>query len=608
MKTLYTTLQRRPLLAVPALWVVLLAATVPLMQRIPNGADHYFMIDVGETQIVLNNWGTLHATGYPHYTLIGNLFTDVLTAFGMEPLVAAAWFSMVCGLLAAALVYWLLAHVTQRPLISLGITLAYCFTRSVYIHFVIAEIYTFGLAMLAGLLLLALWQGPIPGRIYWLVLLGGIGVAHHRAIAMVAPALLVAVWPELTQNPRRLPRIVGTSLLLGLAGFVPYAYMLVRARQGAAWVYGEPDTLPGLWDQFIGREASRFIGLPETFGGLADNLNLINGVLALDVTAPGMVIGVVGLLWAAWDGTHRRAAVTMLISGGVAYTFHAAYYTDVLSALILPVTLSIVFGWAFVLDGIVRRSGWAWHAMPLPAIFLMCGVLLWRNVPFIHAQVTDTRGLEAIAVAEGAPDGSTLMMPWGPLHFAVGYARDIAGALPHITLVDHTADYTQAFADGVLIVPEYLQYSPTYNPAWWDETLSAPIHPRTVAPGLVVLLPERELSTPPDELAADHTLDCTTDTLTLTVTWTAPGEPLRDMTAFMHLLDENGALIAQDDHPPASGWYPVSAWQPGELVREVHTVPRMAEGQTLRYGLYYQDESGAFINEFEREIVVACDG
>ncbi|MEO1439642.1 MAG: DUF2723 domain-containing protein, partial [Chloroflexota bacterium] len=531
MTDLYARLQRRPLLAVPVLWALLLMAAVPLIQRVPNGADHYYMIDVGETQIVLNNWGTLHATGYPHYTIVGNIYTDFMTFAGMEPLAAAAWFSIVCGLLAAALIYWLMAHITQRPLIALGVTLAYCFTRSVYIHFVIAEIYTFGLAILVGLLLLALWREPVPGRIYWLALLGGIGVAHHRAIVMVAPALLYAVWPQLTANWRQLPRVVGTSLVLGLLGFVPYAYMFVRARQGAAWVYGQPGTPGGLWDQFTGREASRFIGLPETFGGFVDNLKLINGVLALDVTAPGVIVGVAGLMWAAVEGTHRRAAVMMLLSAGVAYAFHAAYYTDVLSALILPVTLSVAFGWAFVLDGLLKYAA---ESSPQLAkidaallIVVIAGALLWRNVPFIHAQVTDTRGMEAIAMAEGAPDGSTLMMPWGPLHFAVGYARDIAGELPHITLVDHTADYSQAFADGALVVPEYLQYSPTYNRAWWDAQLSAPIHPRTVAPGLVALLPEREISTPPDAVTAEHALDCTADALTLTVVWTAPDDPLR---------------------------------------------------------------------------------
>jgi hypothetical protein len=287
----------------------------------------------------------------------------------------------------------------------------------------------------------------------------------------------------------------------------------------------------------------------------------------------------------------------------------------VLSALILPITLSLAFGWVFALEKSVTflvgiwRAKPAWRmASPLPILILFCGILLWRNVPFIDEQVTDERGLEAIAMAAGAPDGSTLMMPWGPLHFAVGYARDIENTLPNITLVDHNADFFVPFLSFKLVVPEYLQYSPDYGLPWWEEQLNANIFPRTAAPSLVALMPEPENVTPPPAiLTAEHNLTCTDDTLTLHVIWTAPDSELPNLTAFVHLLDENGVLIAQDDHPPAYGWNPSSEWQAGEVVRELHMLPKLENGQSLRYGLYYQAEDGAFINEYEQEIPVVCD-
>jgi hypothetical protein len=67
----------------------------------------------------------------------------------------------------------------------------------VWVHESIAEVYSFGLMILAGLFLIALWREPIRGRVYWLALLGGIGAFHHRAIAMMAPALIYAVWGEI---------------------------------------------------------------------------------------------------------------------------------------------------------------------------------------------------------------------------------------------------------------------------------------------------------------------------------------------------------------------------------------------------------------------------
>lgn len=76
----------------------------------------------------------------------------------------------------------------------------------------------------------------------------------------------------------------------------------------------------------------------------------------------------------------------------------------------------------------------------------------------------------------------------------------------------------------------------------------------------------------------------------------APGDTLRfDLTyetwqagnpegvAFVHLLDEAGQLVAQDDHPPLAGGYPTDLWQRGECARESFalSVPSTFSG-TLR--------------------------
>lgn len=616
---LFTRLRQHPLL-VPLIWGVVLLACVPLMQRVPNGADHYFMIDVGETQIVLNNWGTLHMTGYPHYTMLGNLMTDAMTALGVRPLLAAAWVSFAWGLVALALIYWLMVHITQRPLLSAAVTVAYALTRTVWIHLVIAEIYTFGLAILVGLLLLALWRGQVPGwggspyaRIYWLALLGGLGVAHHRAIAMVAPALLFAVWGELTADRRKLPAVVMRSLGLGLLGFVPYLYLMVRARQGADWVYGEPGTLSGLWWQFTGQEVAYFIGPPETLADFISNLQIVNTVLLTDLTLPGVVLGLVGLAWGARHAIHRTPARTLLISAGVAYAFHATFYTDILSALILPITLSLVFGWLFVWVALLENArNRAQSTAARAAVALMfvgfVYALVSRNAPFIQELVTDTRGLETIAMARDVPEGATLMMPWGPLYFAVGYAQDIDGELEHFALVDHTADYAPAFADGTLMVPEYIRHDSVYNLDWWRAQLGADIVPHTAAPQFVGFAPGMERSPEaPTDVTTTARLTCTADTITLHTTWTAPQTPLRDLTVFAHLLDADGALLAQDDHAPAYGWHPTSAWHPGEIVQEQHFLPRPDAAHTVRYGLYYQADDASFVNEYEEEVAVQCD-
>ncbi len=63
-------------------------------------------------------------------------------------------------------------------------------------------------------------------------------------------------------------------------------------------------------------------------------------------------------------------------------------------------------------------------------------------------------------------------------------------------------------------------------------------------------------------------------------TWQA-GNP--EGVAFVHVLNEAGQLVAQDDHPPLAGGYPTDLWQRGECARESFalSVPATFSG-TLR--------------------------
>ena len=202
---------------------ILLVMYLVTLQTIPNGSEHYYMIDVGETQNVLNQWGTLHATGYPLYVMVGNGLVAGLRVLGVNAATAPGVTSLIYGMIALGLLYVLAAHVIepsplaplpqgegnvtttffqkhQHELLAGGMVVLFGLTRTVWVHHSIAEVYSFGLMIVAGLLLLALWPKPIRGRVYWLALLGGIGAFHHRAIGMAAPALVYAVWSEIVSR------------------------------------------------------------------------------------------------------------------------------------------------------------------------------------------------------------------------------------------------------------------------------------------------------------------------------------------------------------------------------------------------------------------------
>lgn len=632
-KTPTPSIQRfRAVMGLALALALLLLFYVPELQRIPNGSSHYFMIDVGETQVVLNVWGTLHATGYPHYVMTGAALTDLLVALGMEPVTAPAVVSLMWGLLAAAVFYALALHLTGRVIPSIATVVLLGLARTVWVHHVIAEIYTFGLLILALLLVLALWRDEIPrlttypARIYWLAILGGLGLAHHRGFMVAIPALLYAVWPLFMAHRASLPRVVGTSLLLGLAGFLPYIYLPLRDFAGAAWVYGTPGMLRGFIDQFMGTEANRFIGLVETQAALRANFESVTNVLITDVTLPGLALGIAGLLSAVNDDRLYRAANTLILSAGAAYLFHVLFYTDTLSALILPVTVSLAFGWLFLLElALNERYAHlapifeARYAIPLavaPAVLLLGVALYDLNARFIRDLTTDPTGVQTIEALEAVPDGANVLIAWGPRHFAAGFARDVRGELDHIAgLHDHNADVAALVAtDAPLVTPEYSFFTQPLD--WWEVRAGQPLYLRAVAPDLVKVAPQRVIGDLPPAIddsesplvAAETRLTCEADSVTLEVVWQAVRQPERDLSVFVHLRDVQGAVIAQDDRSaPVYGWRPVTTFAPGERVRDFYTLPRLANAQDIRYGLYYQAEDGAFVNVLVRERLLNCD-
>jgi hypothetical protein len=604
-------------------FLLILIALLPIyfstLQTIPNGSENYYMIDVGETQIVLNTWGTLHATGYPLYVMIGNVLVFGMRLLGMSPAAAPGIVSLLWGMLALTLIYVLALQIIKRPLVAAAVTILFGLTRTVWIHNAIAEIYSFGLVFLALLLLIGLWEKPVRGRIDWLALIGGLGVFHHRALLMVAPALIYAVWPQLTTSIRKLPLRLVLCLLLGLIGFLPYLYLPVRAATGATWVYGEPGTWDGFWDQFLGREASRFIGPPQSVEALVSNFNRVNTVLVTDLTLPGIILGLFGLLLALHSPPHKRAAMALLLSGGVAYIFHILLYSDILSALILSVTLSLALGWLYIavatstaLTLKMRLDSQSLklipHASYLIPAFILGLVLFSQNQPFIKDLTSNPTGVETIALARATPRGSTLMLDWGPRHFAVGFARDVLGELPYVRLVDHKVDFKVIAAQEKLVTPDFTFYNRPVS--WWEEQLETPVYLSAVAPHLVEIKTLRDMSPVPLEApvaAIEQQIICTHDSLQLWVGWGAADQPDQNLSVFVHLLDESGTMIAQaDQSAPVYGWRPLTTWEAGEIVRDVYPLPRLDAGVMIRYGLYRQLETGEFQNEVEYELPVEC--
>jgi hypothetical protein len=67
--------------------------------------------------------------------------------------------------------------------------------------------------------------------------------------------------------------------------------------------------------------------------------------------------------------------------------------------------------------------------------------------------------------------------------------------------------------------------------------------------------------------------------------WQAVAPVKEDFTVFVHLLNNEGQVVAQGDAPPLAGQYPTSVWQPGELLADERQLAIPADLKAGQYRL-----------------------
>ena len=82
---------------------------------------------------------------------------------------------------------------------------------------------------------------------------------------------------------------------------------------------------------------------------------------------------------------------------------------------------------------------------------------------------------------------------------------------------------------------------------------------------------------------------------TITLHWRALRETDVDYTLFVHILDANGQIVAQNDSQPRNGSYPTSMWVKGEYVSDTIRLAASA-GKMIEVG-WYVPETGERVGE-----------
>lgn len=574
--------------------------------------------DAGEFQFVPYIAGITHPTGYPLYTMLGWLWTHVVT-FG-DVAYRMNLFSALCGALTIGLTYqvsfWGLklgAPVRIRRLERMLSVLAaslFMVSSTFWSQAVIAEVYTLNSAFVAGVLYLALrlWNAASsdsesrPRVTRWLVALSficGLSLAHHRTTLLLLPWLGLFAWAVTHAESR--PQ--GWRWLLVLAGLllpqllylyiplraphVPYAELALDSTRTLVLYQ---NSLRGFVDLVLG---GAFSGqLAEGPIGVV-RLDMAVGLLREQFTWLGLSLGLIGLL-----AIIRRRVwplVMLTLPPYLSYVgFNLVYFIGDVYVLFIPTYLiwAVWIGWGVweLAATLLSLSGSRFSSPARQRLaeglmvvsFFLPALLLARNYAVVDQSQNWSVASFWQAVFQSEPPPHSILvsndrdeiMPLWYYQYVDGRRTDLLGLFPLIVRQPGYGDVAEVIASALasrrptfLIKPmpglelkyEFKAREPLVQ-VLGSHQGRRPDHPLDISLDGMISLVGYDISQE------------TADTLRVTLFWKPTRKMDRRLSSFVHLQDAVGRNVAGHDHQPGGDYYPTDVWKPGEVLLDAHVV------------------------------------
>lgn len=640
-----TTVDSRPqLLARTDLWLALAGGLLAGVMYGRMAAPGVLPGDSGELQFAAWLAGLSHPTGYPLYLILGWAWSHGLAGLGLADAArAVTLLSALFGALAAGLTYLLAVTLLVQSraagrgapaverLAALVAALTFACTPTLWSQAIVAEVYTLHAALVAAILWLALlWRAeirflpknrisqPFPHRwrpawlLATLAVVFGLGLAHHRTTLLLLPVLLVFLaWQAPAGYWRWRP--VTLLALLALAPLLLYLYVPLRAP---ATPYLSIELWPGQPTELLDRSPAGLLsyllgqGFAGELQGPAQAIAAAPGLvqrLAAELTPVGLLLAGLGVSVLAL----RRQWALLWLTGGsfVLLTGFNLFYTigDIAvfyipSYLLACVWIGVAVAWLVGAAG--RLAGRRWLGLA-DGVGIGVAVLLAALPVYLflgHAAALDRSrdtaaadGWQALLAANPAPNAVLVsndrdeLMPLWYLQQVEGVRPDLAGVFPLLLSEPGWLDVGQA-VDSALSTgrPVYL-IKPM--PGLEVKAALGQSDPSGLTP---VLGPA--VSAPPafveEAVIGDAVrllgFDVQRDAagVQIDLHWEALRPLDADYTSFVQILAPNGDKIAQSDHQPGGVYYPTHLWQPGETLRDRHTLILPADAPAGPYQLH----------------------
>ena len=461
-----------------------------------------------EFQVVLPTLGIAHPSGYPLYTLLGKLFTLLIPfrdAAGRANLLSA-----LCAGAALGVLYLLAQKIAGNRAAAATATALFALSPAWWSQATIAEVYALhGLLVVLFLYLLLRWEearvqesgagvrgqgtgirdqgsgGQLPASGFqlpassdrWLAaaaLVFGLGMTHHRMIALMLPAALVFIFwtdPGLIRQPRRWV----APLLCAFIPLLLYLYLPIRGQAVTSLDGTFVPTLAGTLDWITARGYSIFLtGNPF---GVERNASSIIALFLDQLGVLTIAAAVMGLV-TAWKFSRRRY-VFLLLATLSQVAFASAYKVQDVEVFFLPAFMLTAvwaaWGLAPLFDGLalrgmnaarrLRPSPWLRSLIVAGWVVSLAVVMLFEPVRTTLAAFPEQNRRTNWGVYDLGADMIASVAPGGQVIGLLGettlvrYFRDVLGQRPDVEVVAADAEAARfAAVDAALAAgkPVYL--------------------------------------------------------------------------------------------------------------------------------------------------------
>jgi hypothetical protein len=564
------------------------------------------------------------------------LFTRVGVVLGGDPFTWVTYFSAFTTAAAVALTY-LTFRTWFEPAAALFAASILGLSGVVWHIATISEVQGLHLLLVVAIFYLTVRFYQHPKQVITLemiALLFGAGLANHRTILLIAPAVGLVV---LSRYPWRELGIWGHVHLVVMFGAPLLTYFYIFYSVAGTSLLGETPTIYGLgtvYDHFDSPYKALQLVMdygqmdvfefPTSLSQAGDQLAGVLDQHVASLTWLGVVLGVIGLLVFARRQPLFFSAFALAL--GIFWFFFMAWRIEKKAIYYGPSIFLLCVGLGALADQALRHMPRLWDRLPrvLPVILGLAGLAVGLfAIQFgDNNRSGDHRGDTMYKAFMAMEPGSVFFSGgWGPEHFIgleamrhrdglrVEYAdpinraeREAQNPDTHV-YIGYRLQVNTGMIAGATPFPDaglalagtatdFVLVHPHDDARMVSEARTAQVVDQAVVPGIRLY---------------SYRADFKDDGIHLTLYWLTVQPVTASYRPFTHLrqVDAAGnvvALLAQRDYPnPVHNFYPTRFWQPGEFVRDTYVIPwpdrALPPQESLRLSFGFTDEMGQRLGE-----------